>query len=50
QDRCAELNKAAVKIAKDVAAGAGRPVVVAGSVGPTGDLFAPLGQLTEDEA
>lgn len=50
QDRCAELNKAAVNIAKEVAAGAGRPVVVAGSVGPTGDLFAPLGALTEDEA
>ena len=29
---------------------AGRPVVVAGSVGPTGDLLAPLGPLTEDEA
>ena len=29
---------------------AGRPVVVAGSVGPTGDIFAPLGPLTEDEA
>ena len=28
----------------------GRPVVVAGSVGPTGDLLAPLGPLSEDEA
>ena len=27
-----------------------RRVVVAGSVGPTGDMFAPLGPLTEDEA
>ena len=33
-----------------VAAGAARPVVVAGSVGPTGDLFQPLGPLTQDEA
>jgi 5-methyltetrahydrofolate--homocysteine methyltransferase len=27
-----------------------RPVLVAGSVGPTGELLAPLGALTEDEA
>ncbi len=27
-----------------------RPVIVAGSVGPTGDLLAPLGALTEAEA
>eukprot|EP01037_Dinobryon_pediforme_P024655 gene24655-26520_t len=50
QDRCRELNMAAVAIARSVADKAGRPVVVAGSVGPTGDLFAPLGALTEAEA
>jgi 5-methyltetrahydrofolate--homocysteine methyltransferase len=50
QDRCAELNIAAVRIAREAASTADRPIVVAGSVGPTGDLFAPLGVLTEEEA
>ena len=50
QDRCVELTKAAVTIAREVADAAGRPIIVAGSVGPTGDLFAPLGILTEAEA
>lgn len=48
--RVRELNTLAAQIARKVADGAGRPVVVAGSVGPTGDLFAPLGPLTEAEA
>ncbi|MEO0620346.1 MAG: betaine--homocysteine S-methyltransferase [Pseudomonadota bacterium] len=50
QSRCIELNEAAAKLARGVADSAGRPVVVAGSVGPTGDLFAPLGELTQDQA
>ena len=50
QDRCAELNRAAVQIARSGADAAGRPVVVAGSVGPTGDLFVPLGALTAEAA
>ncbi len=49
QDRVRELNVAAARIARSVADGAGRPVVVGGSIGPTGDLFAPLGPLTIDE-
>jgi trimethylamine--corrinoid protein Co-methyltransferase len=48
--RVRELNLAAAKNARSVADAAPRPVVVAGSVGPTGDLLAPLGPLTEDEA
>jgi methionine synthase I (cobalamin-dependent) len=48
--RVGELNALAARNARVVADGAGRPVVVAGSVGPTGDLFAPLGPLTEAEA
>jgi methionine synthase I (cobalamin-dependent) len=48
--RVKEINAAAARNAREVADGAGRPVVVAGSVGPTGDLFAPLGPLTEEEA
>src|SRR5258705_2243215 len=48
--RARELNAAAARLARQVADGASRPVVVGGSVGPTGDLLAPLGPLTEDEA
>ncbi len=48
--RARELNRAAAQIARKVADNAGRRVVVAGSVGPTGDLLAPLGPLSEDEA
>lgn len=50
EGRTAELNRLAAANARAVADAAGRPVVVAGSVGPTGDLLAPLGQLTEAEA
>lgn len=48
--RTRELNRIAAAIAREVADAAGRPVLVAGSIGPTGDLFAPLGTLTEAEA
>ena len=48
--RARELNRLAAQNARAVADSAGRAVVVAGSVGPTGDIFAPLGPLTEDEA
>jgi trimethylamine---corrinoid protein Co-methyltransferase len=50
QSRTHELNRKAAEIARGVADASGRKVVVAGSVGPTGDLFAPLGVLTEAEA
>jgi 5-methyltetrahydrofolate--homocysteine methyltransferase len=50
EHRVAELAKAAAAIAGGVADAAPRPVVVAGSVGPTGSLFAPLGELTHDDA
>jgi 5-methyltetrahydrofolate--homocysteine methyltransferase len=50
QDRVHELNKRAAEIARSVADKAGRKVVVAGSVGPTGELLVPLGALTYDDA
>jgi 5-methyltetrahydrofolate--homocysteine methyltransferase len=50
QDRVFELNKAAAEIACKVAASAPRRVIVAGSVGPTGELLVPLGALTFDDA
>ena len=49
-DRTRELNASAARNARACADAAGRPVVVAGSVGPTGDLLAPLGPIDEDEA
>jgi 5-methyltetrahydrofolate--homocysteine methyltransferase len=50
QDRVHEINKRAAEIGRKVADKAGREVVVAGSMGPTGDLFEPMGSLTEAEA
>jgi 5-methyltetrahydrofolate--homocysteine methyltransferase len=50
EHRVFELAKAAATIARQVADAAGRPVVVAGSVGPTGELFEPLGALTHATA
>ena len=50
EGRTHDLNFKAARLAREVADGAGRPVIVAGSVGPTGDLFAPLGILTEEMA
>ena len=50
QDRVIEINKRAAEIAREAAEGAGRIIVIAGSVGPTGDLFVPLGALTYAEA
>ena len=50
QDRVYELNRKAAEIARGVADAAGRKVVVAGSIGPTGELLQPLGALTYEEA
>jgi len=50
QDRVAELNIAAAKILKAVIADSGREVIVAGSIGPTGEILAPLGEMQSDEA
>jgi 5-methyltetrahydrofolate--homocysteine methyltransferase len=50
EDRAYELAKRAAELACRVADAAARPVVVAGSVGPTGELFEPLGNLTPETA
>ena len=50
ETRVYELNKAAAMLARDIADNAGRRVIVAGSIGPTGELFAPLGALDRDSA
>jgi len=50
QDRAFELSKLAAEIGREVADKAGRPVVVAGSVGPTGEIMVPMGALTHESA
>ena len=50
EGRVYELAKRAAEIACEVADASPRPIVVAGSVGPTGELFEPLGALTENSA
>ncbi len=50
QDRVLELNQRAAELAREVADAAGRPVIVAGSVGPTGEIFEPVGTLSMEDA
>lgn len=46
EDRVHVLNENGARLARCAAEAAGRRIVVAGSMGPTGELFAPLGPLT----
>ena len=46
QHRVHELNRVAASLGREIADAAGRPVVVAGSVGPTGEIMVPVGPLT----
>ena len=50
QTRVFELNKVGAELGREVADKAGRTVIVAGSVGPTGDIMAPMGSLTHESA
>lgn len=50
QDRVEELNVLAAQIARRVADNSGRTVVVAGSIGPTGEIMEPIGTLTFEQA
>lgn len=47
-ERCVEINTAAAAIARKVADRHG--ILVAGDIGPTGELFEPMGTMTHDEA
>jgi methionine synthase I (cobalamin-dependent) len=49
QHRVHELNVAAVKNARAEADAAGRTVYVAGSMGPTGEIFMPVGMMPHEE-
>lgn len=50
QGRVRDLNRAAAEIARQCSDAAGRPVVVAGSVGPTGEILQPVGTLAHEDA
>ncbi|MEI4260463.1 betaine--homocysteine S-methyltransferase [Roseovarius sp. D0-M9] len=50
QHRARELSRMSAEIGREVADKAGRDVVVAGSVGPTGEIMAPMGTLTHEIA
>ena len=49
-DQVHELNRVGAAIGRDIADASGRTVIVAGSVGPTGDIMAPMGTLTHEIA
>ena len=49
-ERAAELNTAAARLARAEADAAERAVVVGGSMGPTGQMLAPMGTLPFDDA
>ncbi len=50
QDRVAELNRAAAANARAEADAAPHPVIVGGSMGPTGEMMAPMGSMTFEDA
>jgi 5-methyltetrahydrofolate--homocysteine methyltransferase len=50
QDRVAEFNIAAAQNGRAVADNADKPVIVAGSIGPSGEIMFPLGELQYDDA
>lgn len=50
QDQVRAINIAAARIARTEAEAAGRPVYVAGSMGPTGEILEPVGSLSHDDA
>ncbi|AZV78477.1 betaine--homocysteine S-methyltransferase [Parasedimentitalea marina] len=46
QDRVFEFNKAGAELGREVADKSGRKIAVAGSVGPTGEIMQPVGDLS----
>lgn len=50
EKRARELSRMAAEIGREVADASGRTVIVAGSVGPTGDIMVPVGTLSHADA
>ena len=50
ENRVAELNQAAAVILREVVEGYDREIIVAGSMGPSGEILAPLGSLQHEDA
>ncbi|WP_343115456.1 betaine--homocysteine S-methyltransferase [Ostreiculturibacter nitratireducens] len=50
EGRVHELNRVAAELGREIADKAGRTVAVAGSMGPTGEIMAPMGALTHELA
>jgi len=50
QNRAHELSRVSAELAREVADTAGRKVIVAGSVGPTGEIMEPVGGLSHSRA
>ncbi|NUB43757.1 betaine--homocysteine S-methyltransferase [Fertoebacter nigrum] len=50
QSQVHELNRVGAALGREIADASGRDVIVAGSVGPTGDIFVPMGTLTHELA
>ncbi len=50
EKRVHELSRVGAELGREVADKAGRPVVVAGSVGPTGEIMQPIGSLSHELA
>ena len=49
-DRVIELNRAAAQVGRTAADASDRPIVVAGSMGPSGELLEPMGEMTPETA
>jgi len=50
EKRARELSRISAELGREIADAAGRPIIVAGSVGPTGEIMAPMGELTHELA
>ena len=50
EGRVGPINRIGAEIAREVADASGREVVVAGSMGPTGEIMAPIGPLSVESA
>ncbi|MBB5516620.1 5-methyltetrahydrofolate--homocysteine methyltransferase [Rubricella aquisinus] len=50
ESRVRELNRVAAELAREVADASGRKIIVAGSMGPTGEIMEPVGTLSHADA